>query len=156
MSLRSIASLAFFVLISLAAGWIGSVFTMDQIGTWYAALNQPSWTPPNWVFGPVWTTLYVLMGTAAFLVSKSPKLGKYPVLWLFLAHLLVNLFWSIAFFAMHELLLAVLVILVLDVLIMVLMRLFWRYSHMATYLLVPYLAWCLYATSLSIGILVLN
>ncbi len=76
MKLKDYLALACFILISLLAGFIGSFFTMDQIGSWYATLNRPSWTPPNWVFGPVWTTLYVLMGTAAYLVSRSKKLGK--------------------------------------------------------------------------------
>lgn len=156
MRLGSIAALAFFVGISLAAGFVGSFFTMDSVQTWYATLNRPSWTPPNWVFAPVWTTLYVLMGTAAYLVSRSKKLGKTLVLWLFLAHLLVNLFWSIAFFTLHELLLSVIVIVALLGLIIVLMRLFWRYSHLATYLMVPYLVWVSYATTLSVGYLFLN
>lgn len=152
----SLLSLAFFILISLAAGFIGSFFTMDSVQTWYTTLNRPSWTPPNWVFGPVWTTLYVLMGTAAYLVSRSKKLGKTLVLWLFLAHLLVNTFWSIAFFTLHELLLSVIVIVALLGLIIVLMRLFWRYSHLATYLMVPYLLWVSYASTLSVGYLLLN
>lgn len=156
MKLGSILALGFFVGISLAAGFIGSFFTMDSVQTWYTTLNRPLWTPPNWVFAPVWTTLYVLMGTAAYLVSRSKKLGKTLVLWLFLAHLLVNLFWSIAFFALHELLLSVIVIVALLGLIIVLMRLFWRYSHLATYLMVPYLVWVSYATTLSVGYLFLN
>lgn len=156
MRLGSFFALLFFVLLSLGAGFIGSAFTMSEIGTWYAGLTKPSWTPPNWVFGPVWTTLYVLMGTAAFLVSRSKKLGKYPVLWLFAAHLVVNTLWSIVFFTLHELLLATLVILLLDALVALLIKFFWRYSHAASYLLVPYLLWCLYATTLTIGILVLN
>lgn len=151
-----ILSLAFFVGISLLAGFIGSFATMGSIETWYTTLVHPSWTPPNAVFGPVWTTLYVLMGIAAYLVSRSPKLGKTMVLWLFVLHLLVNLFWTIAFFGMHELLLAAIAIVVLLGLIVALMRLFWRYSHTATYLLVPYLLWVSYATSLSIGFVVLN
>lgn len=156
MKLGSILALAFFVGISLATGFIGSIFTIDSVQTWYTTLNRPFWTPPNWVFGPVWTTLYVLMGTAAYLVSRSKKLGKTFVLWLFLAHLLVNLFWSISFFAMQELLLPVIVIVFLLGLIVLLMRLFWRYSHIATYLMVPYLLWVSYATTLNIGILFLN
>lgn len=156
MRLGSFFALLFFVLLSLGAGFIGSAFTMSEIGTWYAGLTKPSWTPPNWVFGPVWTTLYVLMGTAAFLVSRSKKLGKYPVLWLFVAHLVVNTLWSIVFFTLHELLLATFIVLLLDVLVALLIKLFWRHSRVASYLLVPYLLWCLYATSLTIGILVLN
>ncbi len=156
MKLVSVLTLAFFIALSQLAGIIGSVFTAGEIEGWYATLNQPFWTPPNYVFGPVWITLYTLMGIAAYLVSRSPKLGKYPVLWLFVAHLIVNTFWTIAFFGLHELLLAVFVIVLLAGLIALLMRLFWRYSRMATYLLVPYLLWVLYATSLSIGYLALN
>lgn len=156
MKLKDFGVLAFFVLLSLAAGFIGSVFTMDQVNTWYATLNQPSWTPPNWVFGPVWTTLYVLMGTAAYLVSRSPKLGKYPVLWLFVAHLVVNTLWSIVFFTLHELLLAAIIIGLLWLLIVLLMRLYWRHSHLATYLMIPYLLWVSYASTLNLGILFLN
>ncbi len=152
----NILSLAFFVGVSLLAGFAGSFSTMDSITGWYQTVVHPSWTPPNWVFGPVWTTLYVLMGVAAYLVSRSPRPGKFLALWLFLAHLLVNAFWTIAFFGMHELLLSVLVILVLLGLIVALMRLYWGHSKLATYLMVPYLLWVSYATTLTIGFLVLN
>ena len=156
MKLKSYLSLAFFVGVSLLAGVIGSFSTMESITGWYTTIVQPSWTPPNWVFGPVWTTLYVLMGVAAFLVSRSPKKGKVFIIWLFLAHLIVNAFWTIAFFGLHELLLSVLVILVLLGLIVTLIRLFWVHSKAAAWLMVPYLLWVCYATSLSIGFLVLN
>ena len=156
MRLGSFLSLVFFVSISLAAGFLGSFATMDSINGWYATQVRPSWTPPNWVFAPVWTTLYVLMGVAAYLVSCSKKVGKYLALWLFLAHLLVNTFWSIAFFGMHEVLLATIVILVLLGLIVALMKLYWSHSKLATYLMIPYLLWVSYATTLTIGFLVLN
>jgi len=152
----SILALAGFVLVSLAAGFFGSFFTMDQIGTWYATLTKPSWTPPNWVFGPVWTTLYILMGVAAFLVSRSKKLGKTLVLWLFFAHLIVNTLWSIVFFGLHELELALAIIVLLLALIVLLMRLYWRYARVATYLMIPYLLWVSYATTLNLGIIFLN
>lgn len=152
----TIISLAFFVSISLAAGFLGSFATMDAINGWYATLVQPSWTPPNWLFAPVWTTLYVLMGIAAFLVSRSKKLGKHLAIWLFLVHLLVNTFWSIAFFGMHELLLSTFVIIVLLGLIVALMKLYWSHSKLATYLMVPYLIWVSYATTLTVGFLILN
>lgn len=156
MRIGSFLALAFFILISLAAGFIGSAFTMSQVDTWYLTLQKPSWNPPSWVFGPVWTTLYVLMGASAFLVSRSKKLGKSLALWFFLAHLVVNTLWSIVFFALHELLLSVLVIVLLLALILVLMRLFWRHSKTATWLLVPYLLWVTFATVLNTTILVLN
>lgn len=156
MRLGSLLALAFFVGISLLAGFVGSLSTMSSIQGWYAVLNQPSWTPPNWVFGPVWTLLYVLMGTSAFLVWRSKKVGKYLALWLFLAHLLVNLFWSVAFFGLHELLLSMIVILVLAGLIVALMRLYRPYSRLAMYLMIPYLLWVAYASTLNLGFLVLN
>ena len=156
MKLKDYLALACFILISLLAGFIGSFFTMDQIGSWYATLNRPSWTPPNSVFGPVWTMLYILMGTAAYLVSRSKRLGKTFVLWLFFAHLAVNTLWSIVFFALHEVLLALFIIALLWVLIVILMRLYWRHSRMATYLMVPYLLWVSYASTLNLGILFLN
>lgn len=156
MKAGSLLALAGFVLVSLAAGFLGSFFTMDQITTWYATLTKPSWTPPNWVFGPVWTTLYALMGVAAYLVSRSKKLGKTLVLWLFFAHLIVNALWSIVFFGLHELELALGIIVLLWALIVLLMRLYWRYSHVATYLMIPYLLWVSYATTLNLGIIFLN
>jgi len=156
MKLGDYLALTSFILFSLLAGFFGSLFTMDQIGSWYATLTKPSWTPPNWVFGPVWTTLYVLMGVAAYLVSRSKKLGKSLVLWLFFAHLIVNALWSIVFFRLHELLLAFLIIVLLWALIVILMRLYWRYSRVATYLMIPYLLWVSYASTLNLGILFLN
>lgn len=156
MKLRDLVTLAVFIALSQLAGLVGALFMGDSIQTWYPALIQPSWTPPNWVFAPVWTLLYLFMGTAAYLVSRSNKLGKTFVLWLFLAHLLVNAFWSIAFFTLHELLLSVLVILLLLGLIILLAVLFRGYSKTAAYLMVPYILWVAYATSLSIGFLVLN
>lgn len=156
MRFRSALVLALFIAVSLLAGIVGSASMGDSVSTWYPTLQHPWWTPPTWVFGPVWTTLYVLMGIAAFLVSCSRKKGKYFVLWLYVAHLLVNAFWTVAFFALHELTLSVLVILVLLGLIGSLMRLFYPHSKAAAYLLVPYLLWVLYATTLSIGFLALN
>lgn len=157
MNLLSFASLAGFVLVSLAAGAIGSFFTMDQIPTWYASINKPSWTPPNEVFGPVWTVLYVLMGVAAFLVSRSRRVvGRAIAIWVFLAHLIVNVLWSVTFFGLKELGLATFVIVVLIAMIALLMRLYWSHSRTATWLMVPYLLWVLYATSLTIGVWVLN
>lgn len=142
--------------LSLAAGFIGSFFTFDSITTWYNTLTQPSWTPPNWVFGPVWTTLYVLMGVAAALVYKSGQKGRWLALSLFFFHLVVNAAWSIVFFGMHEPAAALLIIKALWLLIVAMMIFFWRYSRTATYLLIPYLVWVTYASTLNLGIILLN
>ena len=156
MNFRTILSTAVFIGLSLLAGAIGSIFTFDQIPTWYARLIKPSWTPPSFVFGPVWTTLYVLMGSAAALVWNSKKFGRVFPTWLFIAHLIVNALWSIVFFGLHEVGLALYIILTLAVVIMVMMVIFARYSKLAAWLLLPYLLWVLYASTLNAGIFFLN
>jgi tryptophan-rich sensory protein len=156
MNLRAIIPFVLLIGLSLLVGYVGSVFTLDAIPTWYALLQKPAWTPPNWVFGPVWTTLYVLMGAAAALVWNSKRLGRSFVVILFLGHLVLNLGWSIAFFAFHMPVLAMLVITMLWISIVVLMLLYMRYSRRAVYLMVPYLLWVTYASSLNLGIIFLN
>lgn len=156
MRASSIFVLAFFIALSLGAGAVGVLFTLDQIPSWYASLTKPSWTPPSWVFAPVWNTLYILMGCAAALVWRSRKLGRMLAIWIFIAQLVVNALWSIVFFGLHEVLLSVLMIGLLWVLILFLIGLFWRHSHTAAVLLVPYLLWVSYAATLNVGILLLN
>ncbi|HEX5774863.1 MAG TPA: TspO/MBR family protein [Candidatus Paceibacterota bacterium] len=156
MRASSVFVFIFFIALSLAAGAVGALFTLDQIPTWYATLTKPSWTPPSWVFGPVWNTLYVLMGVAAALVWGSRKFGRVLAIWIFIAQLVVNALWSIVFFALHEILLSVLVIGLLWILIIVLFAIFWRHSRIAAFLLVPYFLWVSYAATLNVGILLLN
>ena len=146
----------FFICISLLAGVLGSVFTLDQIPTWYASLVKPSWTPPDFLFGPVWNALYVMMGIAAGRVWVRGTFGRFFVMWFFLAHLVVNALWSVAFFGLHELLLSLWIIGLLWVLIVLLIILFARHSKLAAWLMVPYLLWVSYATTLNAGILFLN
>jgi len=93
--------LAGFVLLCLAVGSIGGFATQHSIDTWYATLNKPSWNPPNWVFAPVWTLLYIMMGTAAWLVWKTrDRIG--PAMVLFFAQLAFNLLWSLVFFGLRS------------------------------------------------------
>ncbi len=138
------------------AGAIGGLFTTPNVTTWYRALARPSWTPPSWVFGPVWTTLYLLMGIAAALVWQKGKLGRGFALAIFFVQLVVNALWSVVFFGLHSPLFAMLVIIVLLVLIVWLMRLFAAQSRAAAWLLAPYLLWVLYASTLNLGIVLLN
>lgn len=156
MNIRTLGIFVLCIGVSLFAGFYGSTATVPNITTWYATLVRPSWTPPNWVFMPVWTLLYVLMGTSAALVWRTGKSGALrPVVFFFL-HLLVNIYWSIAFFGQHQVALAVGIICVMWAMIAVMMLWFWKYSRLATYLLVPYLVWVTYAATLNIGIMVLN
>ncbi len=156
MNIRTLGIFILCIGASLLAGFYGSIATVPNITTWYANLVRPSWTPPNWVFMPVWTLLYVLMGTSVALVWKSARKGVVWPVAFFFVHLLVNAYWSIAFFGQHQVELAVGIIAVMWIMIAVMMVWFWKYSRLATYLLVPYLVWVTYATTLNIGVMVLN
>ena len=124
----------------------------------YQALRQPPLSPPGWVFPVVWVILYALMGIAAYLIYQSDaELGeKKRALWFYAAQLFVNFLWSIVFFRFQAYWLSVIVILILDILVIVTMVLFARIRKSAMYLLIPYLAWLLFATYLDIGFAVLN
>lgn len=145
------------IALSFVAGGIGSLATVPNIPTWYAALEKPFFNPPNWVFGPVWTLLYVLMGVSLYLIwinkGKKPKQSAYN---LFGAQLVLNALWSIVFFGLHQPWLAVIVIMALLTTLTLTIRSFAPYSKMAAWLLVPYIAWVSFATTLNISIALLN
>ena len=149
-SAREWGVLAAFIIGSLAAGLIGSIATMPNIPTWYATLVRPPLNPPNWVFGPVWTTLYILMGIAAFLVwQRRDHPAARQGLALFAVQLALNALWSWVFFAFHTLGLAFVVVVGLWLAILGTMERFYRVYPPAAYLLVPYLAWTTFASYLT-------
>lgn len=140
-----------------SAGIVGSFFTVSAIGNWYAFLNKPSFSPPNWLFAPVWLTLYTLMGIALFLVWKNlNKKGAKFAFWFFLIHLAVNAVWSVIFFGLQNIALAFAVILLLWVMIAVLIKIFRPINRTASNLLIPYLVWVSIATFLNYSLMVLN
>src|SRR3989344_3909374 len=146
------------ILISQAAGVIGSVFTITSIPAWYAALNKPFFTPPSWVFGPVWITLYTLMGIAAYLVWENgiEKKEVKEAIGVFGLQLGLNALWPIVFFGLHELLLGFVVIVLLWLAILLTIIKFDRVSRNAALLLLPYIAWVSIAAALNLAIVVLN
>jgi benzodiazapine receptor len=147
-----------FIIICELAGLIGSVFTMPSVPGWYAGLVKPPFNPPNWVFAPVWTALYALMGLSAYLVYKKGW-EKYEVrraLAVFAAQLLLNVLWSVVFFGAHAILGAVVVIILLGTMILASIWLFSRISKPAAYLLTPYILWVGFATVLNISLYILN
>lgn len=156
MTLRALLPWVICIGASFLAGAIGSSVTIDQIPTWYASLTKPTWTPPEWVFAPVWNVLYLCMGSAAALVWGTHKIGRVLALWLFFAHLAVNALWSVVFFGLEELWLALWVIFVLWVSVGLLTLIFARYSKWAAFLMVPYFLWVSYAMSLNLGFAILN
>lgn len=144
-------------IVSLAAGAIGSIATVANIPTWYAALEKPFFNPPNWVFGPVWTTLYVLMGVSLYLVWVTPhKKPKQQAFIAFGVQLILNTLWSLVFFGLHLPWMGVIVIVLLLASIVATIKLFWPISKTAAYLLVPYVAWVVFATFLNVAIALLN
>ena len=140
------------------AGVIGSLFTVRSVGIWYETLNRPSYAPPNAVFGPVWITLYALMGIAAFLIWRRGF--QYPGvrqgLLAFIAQLIFNTCWSIAFFGLRSPMAGLVVILILWVEILITMIYFFKVVRLAGFLMLPYFAWVSFAAVLNYGFFALN
>lgn len=156
--LPDIAKLVICIGASQAAGGIGSIFTSRTVSTWYPALRKPVWTPPGVVFGPVWISLYVLMGIAAYLVWRK-GLGHEWVkvgLILFLFQLVLNAGWSAAFFGIPSPLAGFIVIIPLWAAILATLIVFMRVATAAGLLLIPYLAWVSFAAALNWSIYALN
>jgi translocator protein len=153
-----IIKLIVFIVISQLAGVVGSLFTFSAIPTWYATLKKPSFSPPNWIFGPVWIALYTLMGIAAYFVWQARDVNKLakPAIIIFLIHLVLNALWSILFFGFKNPGLAFLEIIVLWLFIAALVVLFYKIDKTAGYLLIPYLAWVSFAGFLNFSIWRLN
>jgi tryptophan-rich sensory protein len=146
------------VLACLLAGFVGSVATMPSIPTWYASLQKPAFNPPNWIFGPVWTTLFIMMGVAAFLVwDKGLEKKEVRVaLAIFGIQLLLNVFWSVLFFGMQSPLYAFIDIIALWASILATIIYFYKISATAGYLLIPYILWVSFASILNLSIAILN
>ncbi len=146
------------IAVSEAAGIIGSVFTVSAIPNWYAGLAKPALNPPSWVFGPVWTTLYALMGVAAFLIWKNgwEKKKVKAALGVFGIQLFLNAIWSIIFFGLHSPGWALVDIILLWLAIVWTMVVFYKISRPATWLLLPYILWVSFATYLNYSIWILN
>lgn len=158
MKLSNPVKLAIAIIVSQMAGIIGAVFTSSAIPVWYAGLVRPEFAPPNWVFGPVWTTLFAMMGVAAFLVWKK-GLGRKDVrlaLGVFGGQLVLNTLWSILFFGLQSPGAALIEIGVLWLAILATIIVFYRISKPAAWLLVPYILWVSFASFLNYSIWALN
>jgi len=160
--LKQWGTLILFIAICQGAGAIGSLFTFASLSTWFVTLAQPSFAPPNWVFGPVWTILYTLMGIALYIVWQ--KRGISPIraqartrgVRLFWIHLFFNALWSILFFGVQSPLYALIDIVVLWVLLVATTFYFFRVSTWAGVIMLPYLAWVSFASVLNAAIVFLN
>jgi translocator protein len=146
------------IAISLAAGLVGSFFTTPNIQPWYSTLNKPFFSPPNYLFAPVWTILYILMGIAFFLIWKDTKKEKIREKGIeyYFAQLFLNIIWSVAFFGYHSPIAGLIVIIVLWILIFQTIRTFAKVDKTASYLLYPYIAWVSFASILNLAVVLLN
>jgi len=156
--MRQIIAAVVFVTVSLGAGALGSLATRRAIPEWYSQLVRPAWTPPSWLFGPVWTLLYVLMGIAAWLVwqrAGGMRAAAGPMT-LFFAQLALNAAWSLVFFGLRQPGWAFLNIVALWALILATLVAFWRVWPLAGALLLPYLAWVSFASGLNFAIWRMN
>lgn len=157
MTLRSALALPLFLLATFLAGGIGSWATFENVRSWYPTLIKPAWNPPAWIFGPVWTTLYVLMSIAVWRVWRR-RAGT-PALRLALAyggHLILNALWSVLFFGLRSPALALAEIVVLWGVLATFQRLLWREDRIAGALWAPYLLWVSFATVLNATLWGLN
>lgn len=155
--LRKPKVLVMSLLLPFVVGGLGGMVTYPALQPWYAGLAKPDFNPPNWVFGPVWTLLYALMGVSLYLVLTSrSKKPKRTALALFGAQLVLNFLWSAVFFGLKQPFWAVVAILALLAAIIWTAVAFWRFSHWAAYLLVPYILWVTFAATLNIAVSILN
>lgn len=155
---KSILKLVLSIAICQGAGLIGTVFTVSSIQNWYNLLNQPSFRPPNWLFGPAWTILYTLMGISLYWIwTKGTKKKEVKDgLKLFAVHLAFNATWSIVFFGMRNISLSLANIVVLWILIVMVMVRFYKIDKKASLILIPYFAWVSFAAILNFSIFLLN
>ncbi len=138
------------------SGFIGSYFTINAIPTWYAYLNKPAFSPPNWLFGPVWLTLYLMMGIAVYLNwIKNTKQAKFNVR-LFFIHLFFNLIWTPVFFGLKDTLFALYIIIMIWIFIITMIINFRKVNKISSLLLIPYLLWVTFASFLNYFIWRLN
>jgi len=152
-----------FVAIAYAVAALGSIATISQVDGWYADADKVPWNPPSAIFGPVWTVLYALMAVAAWLVwREKERTDVRRPLTLYVIQLVLNAVWTPVFFGLYPsvgvaaLWVAAVIILAIDVAVLLTMLAFWRVRRAAAVLLIPYWAWVLFATTLNVGIAVLQ
>ena len=147
--------LGLFVFLSFFMSWWGGYISRYYKEPWYSELVKPSFSPPDWIFAPVWITLYLLMGFAIWLIWLNPKKTQ-KVFTIYFTHLFINASWSITFFAFHQVLASLLIIALIIFLVIWLVKLYYPINKISAILMLPYIAWLGFAFSLNYSIFVLN
>ena len=148
-------SFILFGLITYSASVIGGLVTVGFKEPWYSLINKPTFNPPSWVFAPVWTALYLMMTIAIWFFWHSRN-REMNTIYIYFIHIVFNATWSIVFFGLHQILLALFVLIGLILIIIILMLRFKRVNIVSYYLMIPYLLWCCYALVLNFNIFLLN
>ena len=138
-----------------SASFIGGMVTISLKEPWYSQLVKSAYNPPDWVFAPVWTALYLMMTLAIWLYwhSKNRDMNTF---YIYFIHIVFNTTWSIVFFGLHQILLALIVLMILIILIIILILKFKRVNYTSSFLMIPYLLWCCYALFLNFNLYILN
>ena len=152
---NKLISFILFFIITYSASFIGGMVTISLKEPWYSQLLKSNYNPPDWVFAPVWTTLYLMMTLAIWFYWHS-KNREMNTIYIYFIHIVFNTTWSIVFFGMHQILLAFIVLMILIVLIIILILKFKRVNYTSSFLMIPYLLWCCYALFLNFNLYILN
>jgi len=158
MDLKEPLKFIFSIVVCQIIGYLGTFFTVPAISTWYATLNKPAFTPPNWLFMPAWTILFVLMGISLYLILKGDVNNK-KIRWaipVFSIQLVLNFLWSVIFFGLKSPIFAFIELIFLWISILLTIIVFYRINKTSAYLLIPYILWVTFAGVLNIAIWVLN
>ena len=148
-------SFILFFVITFSASFIGGLVSINLKEPWYSELIKSNYNPPDWIFAPVWTTLYLMM-TLAIWFFWHTKNRDINTVYIYFIHIVFNTTWSIVFFGLHQIFLALIVLMILISLIIVLTKRFKRVNFVSYYLMIPYLLWCCYALFLNFNLLILN
>ncbi len=148
-------SFILFFVITFSASFVGGLVSINLKEPWYSELIKSKYNPPDWIFAPVWTTLYLMM-TLAIWFFWHTKNRDINTVYIYFIHIIFNTTWSIVFFGFHQIFLALVVLMILILLIIVLILRFKRVNFVSYYLMIPYLLWCCYALFLNFNLLMLN
>ena len=143
------------LIFTYSASFIGGIVTISFKEPWYSQLVKSNYNPPDWIFAPVWTTLYLMMTLAIWFYWHS-KNREMNTIYIYFIHIVFNTTWSIVFFGLHQILLALIVLLILIILIIILILKFKRVNYVSSYLMIPYLLWSCYALFLNFNLYILN
>ena len=152
---KKIISLLIFIILAFGASAWGGLVTSFYKEPWYSTIIKPEFNPPDWIFAPVWITLYISMSVAAWLIWINPKRVE-KIIYIYFIHLLINGSWSLFFFGLHLILVSLIIIAVIIFFVIWLIKLYYPINKLSSFLMVPYLMWLSYAFVLNFYIFILN